>query len=693
MVAFLSKSDASAGFDQIVDFLMPKDVIRQVLHFDDVDGVECLPNEEIFTELARMGYEMPPPKLMFYKAFFFAQWKFLIHTLVQCISAKRTAWNEFSCSTASAVICLPTADLGVELQGRKDDDNAAIKEDSVAESTVFDDEEVTMTMAQTLIKMKSEKARLLDEQMAKWLHDEEQMQENHLTNIKKYQSLKRKQISIAQARKNMIVYLKNMAGYKMEHFKGMTYDKVRPIFERGYNKVQTLFKPDKDEEPTKKRVVEETLLQESFKKLKAVKVSGSHSTQDTLTDDPKEMSEEDIKNMLEIIPVYEFKVEALHVKYPLIDWEIHSEGLRSYWKIIRVGGITQAYHSFKDMLKDFDKEYLDDHGACSFWGGVVEVVESVGNVEEWQESESVLLLTRKITQSSKPFKFRQHCIKLHDRRLIQFQHSRSHMNVLRSDRNDATKLTYSVQDWECSISDTSYSKNKLTRIKLFPFNNLTIDDASWNSYLKFMLFFGILTFQDAQNALAGSDVGSLMQSSSFFGDLGDISTGFASAFLLIFFSELGDKTFFIAALLAARNSAAIVFTGTFGALGIMTVISVVLGRTFHYVDEILPFRFGDTDLPIDDIAAALLLVYFGVSTLLDASSGDGLKAEEEQKEAEIAVSEVLGNGAGILAAASTILAVLGGSLLGTFLSEKVIAYVGGVLFLVFAAVTVVEIVT
>nr|GEY48112.1 hypothetical protein [Tanacetum cinerariifolium] len=81
-----------------------------------------------------------------------------------------------------------------------------------------------------------------------------------------------------------------------------------------------VMKPDKDvEEPTKKRVAEEKLLQESFKKLKAVKVSGSHSTQDTPTHDPKEMSEEDVKNMLEIIPVSEFNVEALKVKYPLID--------------------------------------------------------------------------------------------------------------------------------------------------------------------------------------------------------------------------------------------------------------------------------------------------------------------------------------------------------------------------------------
>ncbi|GFP83322.1 gdt1-like protein 1 chloroplastic [Phtheirospermum japonicum] len=251
------------------------------------------------------------------------------------------------------------------------------------------------------------------------------------------------------------------------------------------------------------------------------------------------------------------------------------------------------------------------------------------------------------------------------------------------------------------------------------------------SYLKLMAMCGFFTLQTTQQALAGLDF-------SFLGDLDDITTGFASAFLLIFFSELGDKTFFIAALLAAKNSPVVTFIGTFGALGIMTIISVAVGRTFHYVDNILPFRLGDSDLPIDDLAAVCLLIYFGVSSLLEASSSDGLKAEEEQKEAELAVSELSGSGAGILSAANTVLstfllvfvaewgdksffstialaaassplgviagalaghgvatllAVLGGSFLGTYLSEKVIAYIGGTLFLVFAAVKLIEIVT
>nr|GEY95099.1 hypothetical protein [Tanacetum cinerariifolium] len=154
MIAYLTKSDASEGFNQIINFLngssikyaitinpniyvscikqfwtsvavkkvndvtrlqalvdkkkvvITKASIRDTLCLDDAEGVKCLSNEEIFTELARMGYEKPSTKLTFYKAFFSSQWKFLIHTILQCMSAKRTSWNEFRSSMAPAVIYL-----------------------------------------------------------------------------------------------------------------------------------------------------------------------------------------------------------------------------------------------------------------------------------------------------------------------------------------------------------------------------------------------------------------------------------------------------------------------------------------------------------------------------------------------------------------------------------------------------------
>nr|GEU46902.1 hypothetical protein [Tanacetum cinerariifolium] len=98
MITYLTKSDASEGFEQIIDFLnassiqkkviITKDTVQEALHFDDAESIDCLPNEEIFIELTKMGYEKPSTKLTFYKAFFSAQWKFLIHTILQCMSAK-----------------------------------------------------------------------------------------------------------------------------------------------------------------------------------------------------------------------------------------------------------------------------------------------------------------------------------------------------------------------------------------------------------------------------------------------------------------------------------------------------------------------------------------------------------------------------------------------------------------------------
>nr|GEY61114.1 hypothetical protein [Tanacetum cinerariifolium] len=156
MIAYLIKFDASEGFHQIIDFLNGSSIkyaltvnpniyvscikqfwtsiavkkvddvtrlqalvdkkkvviteatVRDALRLASAEGIEFLPNEEIFTELARMGYEKPLTKLKFYKAFFSSQWKFLIHTMLQCMSAKRTSWNEFSSSMASVVICLST---------------------------------------------------------------------------------------------------------------------------------------------------------------------------------------------------------------------------------------------------------------------------------------------------------------------------------------------------------------------------------------------------------------------------------------------------------------------------------------------------------------------------------------------------------------------------------------------------------
>nr|GFC74291.1 hypothetical protein [Tanacetum cinerariifolium] len=75
-----------------------------------------------------------------------------------------------------------------------------------------------------------------------WNEVVKQVQSRKSDVVRKYQALKRRPVPVAQARKNMMIYLKNMVGFKMDFFKGMSYKEIRPLFEEEYNEVQTLFK-------------------------------------------------------------------------------------------------------------------------------------------------------------------------------------------------------------------------------------------------------------------------------------------------------------------------------------------------------------------------------------------------------------------------------------------------------------------
>nr|GFD11167.1 hypothetical protein [Tanacetum cinerariifolium] len=100
--------------------------------------------------------------------------------------------------------------------------------------------------------LKSRKAQIaIDEEVARrieaewnadmqdninWNEVVKQVQSRQSDYVRMYQALKRKPVLVAQARKNMTIYLKNMAGFKMDFSKGMSYKVIRPLFEEEYNK-------------------------------------------------------------------------------------------------------------------------------------------------------------------------------------------------------------------------------------------------------------------------------------------------------------------------------------------------------------------------------------------------------------------------------------------------------------------------
>ena len=194
---------------------------------------------------------------------------------------------------------------------------------------------------------------------------------------------------------------------------------------------------------------------------------------------------------------------------------------------------------------------------------------------------------------------------------------------------------------------------------------------------------------------------------------------------MILISEIGDKTFFIAAIMAMRHSRATVFAGAVGALGVMTALSAALGwaapalisKTYtHYLAVALFFFFGcrslyesllawegggmreelaETEKELADakgssssktkakralLSSSVLAETFVITFL--AEWGDrsqiatiGLAASEDPF--GVTLGGVLGH------AVCTGAAVLGGKHMATLVSERAVAITGGALFVLF----------
>nr|GEX52052.1 xylulose kinase-1 [Tanacetum cinerariifolium] len=378
MIAYLTKLDASEGFDQIIDFLnaslikyaltvnpniyvscikqfwssvsvkkvndvtrlqalvdrkkviITEATIQEALRLDDAQSIYCLPTEEIFTELSRMGYEKPSTKLTFYKAFFSPQWnlvrnvdsstkfymyprflQLMIRTQVGDLSSHSTKYSSLALTQKvfanmrrvgkgfsgvdtplfEGMIVAQQADEGVAGVD-VDAVPAAVDALSISSPTPTTQppppsQELPSTLqdkiAQTLEitklkqmvkklerrnKLKVSKPRRLKrvgtaqrvdtsedtvmddvskqgEIIATMDADEDvilkdvavvakelERNEKEDNAVMRYQALKRKPQTKAQARKNIMIYLRNIVGFKMDYFKGMSYDDIRPIFEK-----------------------------------------------------------------------------------------------------------------------------------------------------------------------------------------------------------------------------------------------------------------------------------------------------------------------------------------------------------------------------------------------------------------------------------------------------------------------------
>jgi Ca2+/H+ antiporter, TMEM165/GDT1 family len=103
---------------------------------------------------------------------------------------------------------------------------------------------------------------------------------------------------------------------------------------------------------------------------------------------------------------------------------------------------------------------------------------------------------------------------------------------------------------------------------------------------------------------------------------------FTAGLLLITISELGDKTFFIAVILAMRYPRRWVFVGVIAALAAMTIISVLLGSAVAELPKTY-VHYGEI----------VLFLAFGFKLLFDASRMSAEPASTEMQEAMETVNQ------------------------------------------------------
>ncbi|GJZ55509.1 hypothetical protein Tco_0610702 [Tanacetum coccineum] len=224
--------------------------------------------------------------------------------------------------TASEVLVVSTAEVNVSTAGRI----VTYRRRSEEKRTRKYKGKAIMTEPEPKKKSKKELEQERDEEIVKqWNEEEEQRAMFEAKSTKKidwndpsvtrYHALKMKPNTVAQARRNMVKYLKNQENYKISDFKGISYNEIRSIFERVWDfnqHIEPMYlehgsermkspKKIKEEDVDAQKKMQEVSKESGAKRKKSLPRKRSRSTvkrQKMELDDEKE----DLKGYLDIVP-------------------------------------------------------------------------------------------------------------------------------------------------------------------------------------------------------------------------------------------------------------------------------------------------------------------------------------------------------------------------------------------------------
>ncbi|GJY62206.1 putative ribonuclease H-like domain-containing protein [Tanacetum coccineum] len=164
--------------------------------------------------------------------------------------------------------------------------------------------------------------------------------------------------------------------YKISDFKGMSYNEIRPIFEKVWDfnqniepmehetekmkspekspeKMKSAKKMEEDDVATQKEM-KEVAKETGAKRKKSIPRKSTRKRQKMEEDAEKE----ELKGFLDIIPREEvpIEVESISTKFPIVDWKtcVLTKTFM-YYQVFRGDGSSKNYKILSEMLEDFDR--------------------------------------------------------------------------------------------------------------------------------------------------------------------------------------------------------------------------------------------------------------------------------------------------------------------------------------------------
>nr|GFA09257.1 hypothetical protein [Tanacetum cinerariifolium] len=207
------------------------------------------------------------------------------------------------------------------------------------------------TVAKYLEENRRFSSELPMERRIELISDLVKYQDNY-TKVYKFQIQQRKSWTKKQKRDYYMAVIKNNLDWKVKDFKGMTFKEVEAKFNSVWKQMEDFIPMGSKEEAERIKRKGINLKQESAKKQK----SSEEITEEAKS--PKEVPEEKIKEMMQLVPIEEVYVEALQVKHPIIDWKVHTndllkhldrDNLNQLWSLVKETLSKKPATSDKEM--------------------------------------------------------------------------------------------------------------------------------------------------------------------------------------------------------------------------------------------------------------------------------------------------------------------------------------------------------